>query len=1177
MKANIRETVEKMKNPDPDIRYMATRDFITAVNNKKIESLTEEDQRKIVSELVVLLKDENSNDVKDVAIECTKTITPMLTSPKMIEMMFESFGKTLFNTIKKNDNDRDVIVEVMGLILPIIVINKEFKNLVIPKFANPLLEFFKLPDLTELSVGFNLQTLNVVIDKDGADLDVNKVIDTLLPLLDTGVPANRRRAVQCLGNVVRFASDEQIKKIISKNFDLIKKSENKEQTRICLLLFTNICAGIKGKYKDYIMDTFKIAKQKFDSCGDDDSNEDLKETILNLFNVMIISLPTQVDKVVQEIFEYANKYLTYNPNVLEFSDDEEGGMDEEPMEDEEEEGGVSEEDIDDQSWKLRKLSSEIIGSIVLNRNDMLSKVLNESVPLLVKGLKESVEIVLDVHLQNFISIYYKCKGHINDEEKIILEKAIKDSIQSIIDVAKSKKFKENTKIECFDLLKEMVIFNFSLVGESSDLLNPIVTSLLKSDNTSIELVNSIFGTLREFFKVNNLVIASATTGLIVELFENRNFRLASEAIRTVKVLCQSIEPDQFLKLEGAKVISQLLRIIPEEKDNELKEQVVLTLGVIIKKFGNVIDQTSLKECISTIITLTDNTFMRVYALEVISNISSDKFFIANSNANDLFSKVLSDALRGNRQEKVVGLKVLTELYSSNEINKKIVESSLKPIGDLVFDNDPVIIEGSLNLLTLFAKKEDIAKKIIESEFERFVEKVKTNIREAAIAPLVKLTEALSISCKSQVIQLVMNIKNHLYPRTSLMAMGFMYGATKPNKETLLDELKKAVEFFSKPQEKSDKYYLSIVHIYAVGYLASIDVITLDEASKLLIKLVEHQADEVRQAVSVALGKLKGIISFLFESFSSKKTFAVAAALKEAVKSVEPQDAERIIEQLSKINVDSDEDLIMPIADCYGILITKKADEFVPKYYYPALENKKLSAAIIGSIKTSMMSANVNLFVPLIPLIVKRLDEKFPPVKMALFSVVNYIISNAPGEIKPYLFEIMNKTIPQLEVDQNYVKIAKFANVQHIIDSGVDSRKAVYEMLSSLIDNFLGELDFTSIVKNVLSGIEKDSEHDIKLMCFSLLTKLSSLNLGLMAQHIEDFIPQLRKIIEPSLDEKNKNQDSQKQTELSKSVCKFVHEVSKYELIKVSSSFNKLEADIQNSNKLGPIFKSMKSN
>jgi len=526
------------------------------------------------------------------------------------------------------------------------------------------------------------------------------------------------------------------------------------------------------------------------------------------------------------------------------------------------------------------------------------------------------------------------------------------------------------------------------------------------------------------------------------------------------------------------------------------------VSVIIKNFGYIIDQTTLKECISTIVALTDNTFMKAYALEVISQISGDKIFAVNANPNDLFQKIINDSLRGNRQEKVAGVKVLRQLYSMNEINKKIVESSLKPIGDLVFDNDPLIIEEALNLLTQIAKKEDIAKKIVETEYERFVERVRTTVREVSIPPLVKLTEALCISCKSQVVSMVMNIKNHLYPKTSLMALGFMYGASKPNKETELNEIKKSIEFFSTQQEKSEKYYLAITHIYTCAYLASQDIISINEVYNLLIKLVEHQSDDVRQAVSIALGKLNGVIPKLFETFSSKKSFAIATALKEAVKTVKTEDAEKVIEQLSKISIDSDEDLIVPIADCYGTLITKNANEFVPKYYYPALENKKLNPFVVGSIKTCMMSADANLFVPLIPLIVKRLDEKVPAVKMALFSVLNYIINNAKEEVKPYLFEIMNKTIPQLEVDQTYVKIAKFANISHIIDSGVDSRKAVYEMLGSLIDNFIDELNFTSIVKKVLNGIENDSEHDIKLICFSLLTKLSSLNLPLMAQHIE---------------------------------------------------------------------------
>jgi len=721
----------------------------------------------------------------------------------------------------------------------------------------------------------------------------------------------------------------------------------------------------------------------------------------------------------------------------------------------------------------------------------------------------------------------------------------------------------------------MIEFNHLLVNDFVSSLNPIIGTLLKAEKTPIELFIAMFGTLSAFFRVHNIEVAKSNISLIINLFENRNFKLASEAIKTTRVLCENLKVEEFLNVEGSKLISELLKIVPQEKDNELKEQVVLTLGTIIEHFGYTIGQDVLKESISTIVALTDNSFMKVYALEVIAKISGDKMFAVNSNVGDLFAKVVADSLKGNKQEKLAGLKVLTQLYSVNDINKKIIESSLKPIGNLVFDNDPVIIEAALNLLTLIAKKEDMAKKIVETEFDRFLERSKQGIREASVEPLVRLTEALCVYCKSQILAKVMDIKNHLYPRTALMTLGFMYGSTRPNISSELQEITNGIKFLSTTQEKSVKYYTSIVHIYACGYLASVNEIKKEQIANELMKLVENQSDDVRQAVSVALGKMNNIIPFLFEQLSQKKVFVVAAALKEAMKTVKPEDAESVIEKLSTIKVE--EDLIIPIASCYGALITKNVDVFVEKYYTPELQKKDLNPSIVGSIKTCMMYAEPRLFIPLIPLIVKRLDEKLPPVKAALFSVINYMIKNAQGEVKPYLYEIVNKLIPQLEVDMTYVKIAKFANVQHIIDSGVDSRKAVYETLGSLIEYFLPELDFASIVKNVLSGIENDNEHDIKLMCFSLLTQLSSLNLAMMAQHIEDFIPQLRKIIEPSLDEKKKDPDAPKQVELSRSVCKFVHEVSKYDIIKVSSSFKKLVADIQNSMKLGQIFKSMRTN
>ncbi|ELP92464.1 transcription enhancer protein, putative, partial [Entamoeba invadens IP1] len=65
---DLSQTFEKMKNPDPDLRYMATSDLNVSLGKMKGKKFIDNEQREIMSGLLTLLTDE-ANDVKDITIK----------------------------------------------------------------------------------------------------------------------------------------------------------------------------------------------------------------------------------------------------------------------------------------------------------------------------------------------------------------------------------------------------------------------------------------------------------------------------------------------------------------------------------------------------------------------------------------------------------------------------------------------------------------------------------------------------------------------------------------------------------------------------------------------------------------------------------------------------------------------------------------------------------------------------------------------------------------------------------------------------------------------------------------------------------------------------------------------------------------------------------------------------
>ncbi|EAL48820.1 transcription enhancer protein, putative [Entamoeba histolytica HM-1:IMSS-B] len=1169
---DLNMTLEKMRNPDPDLRYMATSDFNNSLNKSKVFKFDQTQQKKIVIGLLTLLTDE-TNDVKDIAIKCMTSFAPYITSALSVKLMLEKLQTILLDPAKKMDIHRDVAVEVIKQTLKIFIINKEFKLLLNDSFSIPLLNFFNRKELTDISIGYNLDVLDVIITKNGSTLDISNVIKTLLPYISNGVFANRRRTVQCIAHLSKYADDKQLELILNDSLTALKKCAVKEQMKVYVTLFSSICGIIKDKFGPFVNNTFVLLKEKF-TGAEEDVDDDLKEAVLNTYNVFLLSCPSKLGKIADEILGVALEYIQYDPNRFEFDEEDGEAMEEEEEEEEEEEDIF--EDEQDVTWKLRKLAGDCINSIILKREDLFDRFIEEGLSVVVKRMKESVEIVLDI----ILGIYSLTINTINNGHKVVHEK-ITQTIPTVISqiniILNGKKFVEKSKIECFKIISELSIFDGDILLKEIGITQSVITELLKAPKTHVELLFALCDSLRNLFKVKGTSsIDISISPILISLFENKNFRIAIDAIKTENSLLENTDTiEEGKELNVVNILSSLISLIKSDKDHEVKEQAIYCIGTIIKKFISILPFDSLKESFDELISLYENTFLKAPALIVVGNTINYQILNVLKNADKLFLQTIQQTQQATRQVKVTSLnacKSILESYPS--ISNKTIELALPTISSFIYDSDSSIVEISVNIISLFAKNEELINTILNNVYRKLVEISKgNNARESLGSCLMNITAILATKEKKKVTDMIMKIENHIYSKANLYLTGLMLAATKPEVSTILKEVKASVKILKANVSQSVEFFNTIVLLYAIGQMAINGEVEKESLQDILVDLLEVDSDPVRQAASMALGSLPGVIPFLFEKLQKKKSFFLMSAMKEAVKYTDQSEVENIIQQL--ILLGSDDKILLPLSDCFGKLISIDAATYVPRYYVPALKDKNGNAALIGSIKkTCMNNCDVQLFVPLIPLVVSRLGDKTPAIKCALFAVISYLLNHAQKEIYPYLNSILENVIAQTAVDQTYILVAKFGNCKHISDNGLDARKAVYDCLNVLIDNFLNDLDYKKIATTVLNGIVNDNDHDIKLLCFNLLTKMVILNPDPMVENIEDFVPEMRKLISSSLDEKNKDVDPPKQQELSKAVCRFIAKISAHPLANVSVQFEKLFNDIMNSLKMGPIFKSM---
>ena len=116
--------------------------------------------------------------------------------------------------------------------------------------------------------------------------------------------------------------------------------------------------------------------------------------------------------------------------------------------------------------------------------------------------------------------------------------------------------------------------------------------------------------------------------------------------------------------------------------------------------------------------------------------------------------------------------------------------------------------------------------------------------------------------------------------------------------------------------------------------------------------------------------------------------------------------------------------------------------------------------------------------------------------------------------------------------------------KHKVDDGLEIRKSSYETLYALLESpgSRQRLDMVAFYDRIIAGIT--DEHDIKMLCCLVLSKLLSIAPAESGRHLEKLTAQFRSVLSIKPKENAVKQELEKLTEVNKAI------------IKVSLAFNK---------------------
>ena len=218
------------------------------------------------------------------------------------------------------------------------------------------------------------------------------------------------------------------------------------------------------------------------------------------------------------------------------------------------------------------------------------------------------------------------------------------------------------------------------------------------------------------------------------------------------------------------------------------------------------------------------------------------------------------------------------------------------------------------------------------------------------------------------------------------------------------------------------------------------------------------------------------------------------------------------------------------------------------------DNDKLSPGYVLSIRQAIKcSGEVTKFTPVIKKLVNSMNMKQPDIKRAIFNVLNYLIQKEKQHMVEFIPTIISNIPQALQIDKSLVKIGEFGAAKIEIDNGKESRKAVYELLNTVCENFPSSIDISQFTNEINLLLELDKNPEIKLMCIQVLTKFAVIDKLSVLQQIEILLPKLKTMMVNNDNKLQRNKDEEKDTSLSRAVKSFIAVVKTHQCVNVSSA------------------------
>ncbi|XP_006836907.2 cullin-associated NEDD8-dissociated protein 1 isoform X1 [Amborella trichopoda] len=1130
----INGILEKMTGKDKDYRYMATSDLLNELSKDSFKA--DSDLEIKVSNTVLQQLDDAAGDVSGLAVKCLAPLVKKVSQDRVLDMTEKLCDRLLHGKDQHRDTASIALKTIVSEITATAVALRILESLT-PQLIQGI-------SSTGLSTEIKCECLDILCDvlhRFGNLMthDHLLLLRSLLSQLSSNQASVRKKSISCIASLSSSLSDDLLAAATVEVVQLLKKKGTKpELTRTNIQMIGAFSRAVGYRFGPHLSETVPMLISYCVNASEVD--EELREYSLQALESFLLRCPRDISVYCNEILDLTLEYLSYDPN---FTDNMEEDTDNENLEDEEEDEESANEYSDDEdiSWKVRRAAAKCLSAVIVSRPEMLSILYKEACPKLIERFKEREENVKMDVFNAFIELLRQTgnvtKGQVDIQEYSplwMLKQEVQKIVRSINKQLREKSIK--TKVGAFSVLRELVVVLPDCLADHIGSLVPGIEKALsdKSSTSNLKIEALIF---------TRLVMAShlpsvfhpyikALSGPILSAVSERYYKVTAEALRVCGELVRVIRPNieetvfDFRPYVRSIYTAILLRLANQDQDQEVKECAISCMGLVISTFGDDL-QMELPTCLPVLVDRMGNEITRLTAVKAFAVIASSPLKIDLSCVLDHVLAELTAFLRkANRALRQASLGTLNSLVVAygDRISTSTYESIIVELSALISDSDLHMTASALELCcTMMADRKfnkDVGLSVRQIVLPQALVLVRSSLLQGqALQALQSFFAALVHSANTSFDVLLDSLlfsakpspqsgglaKQALYSIAQCVAVLCL--AAGDNKCASTVEMLTSI-LKDDNNTNSAKQHLALLCLGEIGRRK--DLSSHRNIENIVIESFQSPFEEIKSAASyalgnIAVGNLSKYLPFILDQIDNqqKKQYLLLHSLKEVIArqsmdkagqvELQDQNVEKILRLLFNHCESEEEGVRNVVAECLG-----KIALIEPKKLVPALQVRTTCpagftrATVAIAVKYSIVERPEKIddvIYPAISSFLMLIKDDDRHVRRAAVSALSTAAHNKPNLIKGLLPELLPLLYDQTVVKQELIRTVDLGPFKHIVDDGLELRKAAFECVDTLLDSCLDQVNPSSfIVPYLKAGL--DDHYDVKMPCHLILSKLA---------------------------------------------------------------------------------------